>query len=87
MLKAPLDENNEFVKSFTIDEPTEYTKFFDKYGFVCVRDVLTEEEIKNTTEDIVNYLESGQWKRLFIDEDKEKFTTDIKFSDKSTWNQ
>eukprot|EP01080_Neovahlkampfia_damariscottae_P011528 gene11528-4781_t len=85
MLKAPLDENDEYVKSFTIEETEDYLNFFHKYGFVCIRDVLTEDEIKNSVEDIYQYLESGQWNRLFVQDDPKEFKTNIKISDKSTW--
>jgi hypothetical protein len=87
MKKAPLDVNKEFVKSFTLDETEEYLKFFDEFGFVCIRDVLSEEESKNTVQDIYDYLESGSWNRLFASQKKENFKTNIKASDKSTWNQ
>lgn len=44
---APVDEEG-FIVSFTTDQVDAIRKFFDEYGFVCIRDVLTDEEIKDT---------------------------------------
>jgi len=57
---APLDENK-YLKSFTLDQSKEYLEFFHEFGFVVVRDVLNQEEIKASIEDVWNYCESGTW--------------------------
>ena len=33
-----------YMKSFTTEEREEYKAFFDKYGFVVIRDVVSAEE-------------------------------------------
>ena len=39
--QAPKDSEG-FITSFTLDQEEEYMAFFDHYGFVVVRDVITK---------------------------------------------
>lgn len=41
-----------FVQSFTSDQTEEITSFFFKYGFVVIRDVITEAEVESTVNDL-----------------------------------
>lgn len=52
-------EANGLVVSFDISQEAEIQAFFDKYGFVVVRDVLTPKDCKATVDDIFSILEDG----------------------------
>eukprot|EP01114_Cavostelium_apophysatum_P001727 TRINITY_DN11507_c0_g1_i1.p1 TRINITY_DN11507_c0_g1~~TRINITY_DN11507_c0_g1_i1.p1 ORF type:complete len:369 (-),score=71.91 TRINITY_DN11507_c0_g1_i1:27-1082(-) len=66
-----------FVASFSLEEPEEIKQFFQKFGFVVIKDVLTKEECNQTIDDIWNFLhnkaqvkrenpktwENGNWSR------------------------
>lgn len=42
-LTAPYeDHSKQFIKSFSLSEKKEISTFFQKYGFVAVRDVLSQ---------------------------------------------
>lgn len=41
--QAPKDEEG-FILSFTLKQEEEYLDFFETYGFVVVKDILTEVE-------------------------------------------
>ena len=71
-VEIPKDkEDPRYVKSFSVDEEKDLKEvnfshkvhvimkqFFDEYGFVVVRDVLSKDECDATVEDIWNYLET-----------------------------
>lgn len=84
-LKVPFDDEG-YVKAFDLKQTKEILQFFDIYGFVCIKDILSEEECKKSVKDIGNYLESGQWHRYLFQEAKEKFETKVKFDDIKTWD-
>lgn len=46
-----VDENG-YMKSFSVEEPQEYKEFFDKYGFVVIRDVVTDEDCSISHDEI-----------------------------------
>jgi hypothetical protein len=56
LLDVPRDDEG-FVKSFATSEVEQYMKFFDEYGFVVIKDVLTKDEVENTIEEIWDDLE------------------------------
>ncbi len=49
--KLPKDDDG-FIKSFAFDSDKEILEFFDEYGFVVIKDVLSNEEIDGTIEEI-----------------------------------
>ncbi len=49
-LRAPVDSEG-FVVTFNCEQGQEIRNFFEKYGFVCIRDVLTDSEIGKTCEE------------------------------------
>jgi hypothetical protein len=52
-VEVPRDPKEpEFCLSFTNDQKEEYKKFFNEYGFVVIRDVLSREQIKATIEEV-----------------------------------
>lgn len=53
--KAPLDDEG-FVASFSLEESSKIREFFDEFGFVVIRDILTEPQ--------ANDLISGIWDEL-----------------------
>jgi ectoine hydroxylase-related dioxygenase (phytanoyl-CoA dioxygenase family) len=38
----------------------------DQYGFVIIRDVLSQEDVTNTVDDVWSYLESGKWRNCYF---------------------
>jgi ectoine hydroxylase-related dioxygenase (phytanoyl-CoA dioxygenase family) len=50
-LNVPCD-NEGFCQAFTVNEPNEIAEFFWKYGFVVVRDVLSQEDVQQTYKEI-----------------------------------
>ncbi|KAL9650263.1 hypothetical protein ABK040_014918 [Willaertia magna] len=79
ILHVPLEKeegtNKLYCKSFDIEKNSqeEILEFFNDYGFVVLKDILTKEETELTVSDIFDILETG---------------TNHKFNrkDKSTWN-
>ena len=72
------DENEDhgyfYTKSFSLQgEEDSLVEFFDKYGFVIVREVLSPEECEATVTDIWNVLEANSDYRMNA-------------SDPSSWN-
>jgi hypothetical protein len=56
-VEVPRDPNDpEYCLSFTKDQKEEYKKFFDEYGFVVIRDVLSREQIDATLEEVWNII-------------------------------
>lgn len=49
--RAPLDPSG-FVESFATSEVDKYLRFFDEYGFVIIRDVLTADECRATVDEV-----------------------------------
>ena len=49
-LKAPVDAQN-FIQTFSADQGEEIRDFFQKYGFVCIENVLNDKEIDVTCKD------------------------------------
>jgi len=59
---VPADPNeNDFVMSFTVNQVAEYKQFFNDFGFVVIRDILTTGDCNATIDDIWNYLENKRW--------------------------
>jgi hypothetical protein len=52
--RAPYDDNGMYIQSFTVNEIESYKQFFDEYGFVVIRDVLSNDEIDQSIQDIWN---------------------------------
>jgi poly-beta-hydroxyalkanoate depolymerase len=40
------------IVSFTVDQAEQYKEFFDKYGFVVVRDIIPKEDLLKTIDEI-----------------------------------
>jgi len=55
---VPLDDFG-YTESFLADQAGEMQQFFDKYGFVVVRDVLTPQACEETLNEIFSLLENG----------------------------
>jgi len=53
--------NSDFVQSFTVEQITEYKKFFHEFGFVVIRDIMTTEDCEATVDDIWKYLGKKGW--------------------------
>ncbi|KAL5474496.1 hypothetical protein EMCRGX_G026451 [Ephydatia muelleri] len=59
-VEMPMDPNEPcYSLSFSADQVEEYKRFFDEYGYVVVRDVLTADDCQATIDDIWTYLETG----------------------------
>ena len=54
--ELPLDDDK-YVKSFTVDQKEQYKQFFDEYGVVVIRDILTKEECEKSVEEVWDFLE------------------------------
>ena len=86
--EVPRDEqDSSYVKSFLPSEVQEYKTFFQNFGFVVIRDVLTQDECNQSIDEIWNYIEKGEFKS----QPTKSFKYDIepsfpKRSDPSTWN-
>eukprot|EP01117_Protostelium_nocturnum_P008659 TRINITY_DN3109_c0_g1_i5.p1 TRINITY_DN3109_c0_g1~~TRINITY_DN3109_c0_g1_i5.p1 ORF type:complete len:324 (-),score=118.90 TRINITY_DN3109_c0_g1_i5:56-934(-) len=76
LIEAPRDSEG-FVQSFSVDQTEEYLKFFEKYGFLVVNNVLNQEEIDQSLEEVWNTIEKTAWGW-----DDKKF---VKRDDPSTW--
>ncbi|KAN0033505.1 hypothetical protein ACTA71_007192 [Dictyostelium dimigraforme] len=50
-----------YITSFSVEQQIEYTEFFNKFGFVVIRDVLSKSECQKTIDDIWDYIESFKW--------------------------
>ena len=59
--EVPRDEDG-FVVSFSVDDEEQYSAFFNKFGFVVIRDVLSPLECENTIQDIWLELEAVRTK-------------------------
>eukprot|EP01121_Diplochlamys_sp_Union-15-3_P000419 TRINITY_DN10393_c0_g1_i1.p1 TRINITY_DN10393_c0_g1~~TRINITY_DN10393_c0_g1_i1.p1 ORF type:complete len:358 (-),score=45.72 TRINITY_DN10393_c0_g1_i1:1-1074(-) len=81
VIKLPLEEGGEFVKSFTLTEKESYTKFFEEYGFVVIRDVLSSAEIQRSINDVWSYIESAN----YADLDREYMAGKVNRHEPSTW--
>lgn len=58
--KVPRDEeDNRYVKDFAIDDEEGYKAFFERFGFVVVRDVLTLDECNRSVSDLYDIIEDG----------------------------
>lgn len=55
-LNLPKD-NDGFVQDFSVDQVDEIQAFFEKYGFVVVRQVLTEKECNKSIDEIWEFLQ------------------------------
>ncbi|KAM9971662.1 hypothetical protein ACTFIW_011645 [Dictyostelium discoideum] len=72
-----------YITSFSVEQQTEYTEFFNKFGFVVIRDVLSKSECQKTIDDIWNYIESFKWASYHDSMKSEEKT--IKRNDPKTW--
>jgi hypothetical protein len=77
---APLDSEG-YVQSFSLNEKEEYLKFFGKYGFVIVRDVISDECAKQSIEDIWDIVELQKC----FDEEDGHVRNIVSRDDISTW--
>ncbi|AYV85468.1 MAG: phytanoyl-CoA dioxygenase family protein [Satyrvirus sp.] len=61
-LEPPVDEDDyRFIKSFNANQISnpDAINFFDEYGFIVVRDVLTREECQMTIDEMFSYIEKN----------------------------
>ena len=63
-LKCKIDENG-YIESFDASETDKYKEYFEKYGFVVIRDVIDSNHCEETINDVWNEIEknSGGTKR------------------------
>ncbi|KAN0026265.1 hypothetical protein ACTFIV_007249 [Dictyostelium citrinum] len=73
-----------YITSFSVEQPTEYTEFFNKFGFVVIRDVLSKSECQKTIDDIWDYIESFKWASYHDSMKSEEKT--IKRNDPKSWD-
>ena len=63
------EEDSRYYQSFSVHEREAYKTFFEKTGFVVIDDVLTQDECKESIEEIWRYLEDrgmlGVWFSTF----------------------
>jgi len=77
-LDVPLD-NEGYCVSWPSNKEKEIKQFFSKYGFVVVRNVLTEQEVSNSVSDIWTQLETGKF------DQPTELDIKINRNDPSTW--
>jgi hypothetical protein len=58
---VPHDEEG-FCQSFTVDQPSEYMSFFNTYGFVVIRNILSSDQCTNSINEIWQFIESRNWR-------------------------
>jgi DNA-directed RNA polymerase subunit L len=54
-IRAPYeDEEKTYIRSFSLndDDPKQILEFYSNYGFVVFRDILNEEEIEKSIDDL-----------------------------------
>ena len=54
--QAPLDKEG-YVQSFSLEEKEEISKFYSRFGFVIIRDVLNEECTQKSIEEMWDFIE------------------------------
>eukprot|EP01089_Gocevia_fonbrunei_P020695 TRINITY_DN7773_c0_g1_i1.p1 TRINITY_DN7773_c0_g1~~TRINITY_DN7773_c0_g1_i1.p1 ORF type:complete len:370 (+),score=80.55 TRINITY_DN7773_c0_g1_i1:124-1233(+) len=54
---APLDSEG-YVESFNVEDEESWMTFFNKFGFVVIKEILSTEEIEKSIDDIWNLVES-----------------------------
>jgi hypothetical protein len=92
------EKDSAFVISFSVSEKKESKEFFEKFGFVIIRDVLSKEEVSKTLKEIWEILEfkadssgtvtrkkSFENMKLYCELNEKKFVPLNKESP-STWN-
>jgi hypothetical protein len=57
--ELPLDSDS-FVQSFDLSQVDEFLEFYERYGFVILRDILNKEEIDASVEEIWDELTRGE---------------------------
>lgn len=73
-IQVPVDPTDKrYTISFSVNQEDEAKKFFNEYGFVVIRDILSHDECQQTLSEIFDILEK---------ETKNKFNR----NDMSTWN-
>jgi ectoine hydroxylase-related dioxygenase (phytanoyl-CoA dioxygenase family) len=72
--RDPLDAN--YTLSFAVNEAQEMKEFFDEYGFVVIRDVLTPQECTDTLTEVFDVLQYFEPQKCSWDR-----------NDITTWNQ
>ena len=55
-IEVPLDRDG-YCQSFSFDKTQAISDFFSVYGFVVIRDILSEEAIEDTKEEIWDFIE------------------------------
>jgi len=60
VVPVPYDEEG-YIKSFNIDEEDEYMNFFNEFGFVVIDNIIDQESVKATINEIWDDLESELW--------------------------
>jgi hypothetical protein len=65
VVELPLDSEG-FVKSFTIDQESEFVAFYEEYGFVCIANVVSQEDIEGTINEVWSFYESTDWSRRTV---------------------
>jgi len=78
-VELPRDEEDPaYVKAFDVEDAEGIKAFFEEYGVVVVKDVLSTSQCEATIDDIWGYLETGGWSSYAESE--------IRRDDPSTWN-
>mmetsp|Transcript_25567 Transcript_25567/g.43654 ORF Transcript_25567/g.43654 Transcript_25567/m.43654 type:complete len:363 (+) Transcript_25567:303-1391(+) len=55
----PPHDDDGFARSFSVDEADEIRSFFDRYGYVVVRNVLNQDEIKDSRDEFFAKFDAG----------------------------
>lgn len=55
--EVPRDSQG-YIQAFGVEETKEIKQFFEKFGFVVIRDVLTKEECDVTIDDMWNFIKA-----------------------------
>ena len=84
---VPKDGTNpEFTQSFDpITEMTQAKLFFEEWGFVVFKNVLSPDQLQLSVCDVFDYMESGAHKFSFARDMNKKCETQLKRDDMSTW--
>ncbi len=59
MLQAPIQSDG-FVTSFTLQQKEDISQFLDKFGFVVIENILTDEQVDNTLDEFYELLQGGK---------------------------
>ncbi len=78
-----------YIQAFSSGDVDQYLQFFDEYGFVIIKDVLSADECSNTVNEVPHYFQFSQYNnQVQVWNDIEKissFEGAISKTNPSTW--